>query len=407
MNPETLQNYAKLLVRKGINVQPGQNVVILAELDQPEFVTQCVEECYAAGAAKVVVDWTHLPITRSHSEHRTLEVMSRLEKWEMEKWQWQLETLPAKLYLDSEDPDGLSGIDQDKYTKAQQAIRTAIKPIRDRMENRYAWCIAAVPGKAWAKKMFPHFPAEHATEELWNAILYASRAWGDPIANWDAHNEELISRCSYLNGLGLESLHYTASNGTDFTVGLLEDGRFCGGMEKTLSGVPFNPNIPSEEIFTSPRSGDAEGILYASKPLSWQGEVIDRFWVRFAQGRVVDVGAEKNESLLRQMVSMDAGAAKLGEVALIPHDSPISNSGLLFYNTLFDENASCHVALGKGFSNCLRGYENLTQEQATARGINDSLIHVDFMIGTSDLNILGRTRDGRDVPIFTQGNWAE
>ena len=407
MNAETLRAYARLLAQKGLNVQPGQNVLIIAELDQPEFVTLCVEECYKLGARKVVVDWTHQPVSKLHCDCRSLETQSKLEDWELARWQWQVDTRPAKLYIDSEDPDGLADIDQEKHSKATAAVRRAIKPYRDQMENHYQWCIAAVPGKAWASKMFPALPPDEAVQKLWEAILATSRAAeGDPVENWNLHNQQLIQRCERLNQLGIKSLHYTASNGTNFTVGLLENGLFAGGKETTIEGIDFNPNSPSEEIFTSPRAGDAEGILYATKPLSWSGALIENFWIRFENGKVSDVGAEKNEALLRKMVAMDEGASMLGEVALVPYDSPINNTGLLFYNTLFDENACCHVALGMGFGNCLRGFENMSIDEIHAAGINDSIIHVDFMVGAADLDITATTYDGQEVPIFRKGNWA-
>ena len=407
MNSQTLQKYAELLARCGLNVQKGQEVLIIADLDQPEFVTMCVEECYRAGAKKVLVDWIHQPVTKLHYENQTLETLSTLEKWQLEKWAWQVDQLPCKLYIESEDPDGLAGADQEKISKARQNQFPLIKPFRDAMENKYQWCIAAVPGKAWAKKVFPDLPEAEAVEALWKAILSTSRALeGDPLENWAEHNKNLKRRYDYLNALKLKSLHYTSQNGTDFTVGLIDGCKFLGGGEVTLNGNFFNPNIPSEEIFTTPKAGEAEGIVYATKPLSYQGALIENFWVRFEGGRAVEVGAEKNVELLQQMIEMDDGAAKLGECALIPFDSPINNTGILFFNTLFDENASCHLALGRGFSNLLEGFENLTIEECKERGINNSMIHVDFMIGSRDLCITGTTRDGREVEIFRDGGWA-
>ena len=255
--------------------------------------------------------------------------------------------------------------------------------------------------------MFPTLPEETAVETLWTAILTTARALdGEPLENWKEHNSNLKKRYDYLNVLNLKSLHYESGNGTNFTVGLIPGCKFLGGGEVTTGGQFFNPNIPSEEIFTSPKAGEADGIVYATKPLSYQGQLIENFWIRFRNGRAVDVGAEKKEDLLRKMISMDDGASKLGECALIPFDSPINNTGILFYNTLFDENASCHLALGHGFSNLLEGFEKLTNEECTARGINDSMIHVDFMIGAPDLSITGTTADGKSVPVFKNGGWA-
>ena len=407
MKKAILRSYAQLLAQKGLNVQPGQDVLITAELDQPEFVTMCVEECYKLGARSVIVDWTHQPASKLHCDYRSLETQSKLEDWQLARWQWQVDNRPAKLYIESEDPDGLAGVDQEKHSKATAAVRAAIKPYRNQMDNHYQWCIAAVPGKAWAKKMFPALPDDEAVLRLWDAILSTSRAAdGNGVENWNEHNAQLVERYNYLNSLGIKSLHYSSSNGTDFTVGMLENALFAGGKETTIEGIEFNPNIPSEEIFTSPRAGDAEGILYATKPLSWNGALIENFWVRFEGGRAVDVGAQKNEDLLRKMISMDEGASRLGEVALVPFNSPINNTGLLFYNTLFDENACCHVARGFGFGNCLKGFETMTTDEIHAAGINDSIIHVDFMVGSRDLNIVATTRDGKEVEIFRDGNWA-
>lgn len=407
MKKAVLKKYAQLIAEKGVNIQKGQEVIVRADLDQPDFVKLVVEACYKAGAGKVEVEWNYQPLTKVHVRYRSLKTLSRVEAWEEAKLQHRVDALPAVIYLDSEDPDGLNGINQAKLAKSQQAKYGIIKPYQDKMENRYQWCIAAVPGVAWAKKLFPGMTKAQAIEKLWEAILTTSRVDDDPMAAWDAHNADLAARCDYLNGLGLESLHYTAGNGTDLTVGLITDALFLGGQERALgSDIPFNPNIPSEEVFTTPMRGAAEGIVYSTKPLSYQGELIENFSIRFANGRAVEVKAERNEELLRTMISMDEGAAMLGECALVPQNSPICRSGLLFYNTLFDENAACHLALGMGFANCLRDYGQYTLEECRAKGVNDSMVHTDFMIGCDDLSITGRTRDGREVQIFKDGNWA-
>ena len=407
MNKTRLKKYAKLIAKCGVNVKRGQEVIISAELDQPEFVGYVVEECYRAGAKKVTVDWAYQPLAKLHIRHCSTEVLGSLDQWQIDRWEHRAETLPCTIYLVSEDPDGLKGVNQKKYAKAMASRSKIIKPIRRKMENKYQWCIAAVPGKAWAKKVFPGVRTSTAVEMLWEAILKTSRVDDDPVAAWKAHNEALQKRCDYLNALGIKELKYKASNGTDLRVGLLPDALFMGGGEYTMgSKIYFNPNIPSEEIFTSPRSGDADGIVYSSKPLSYAGQLIDNFWLRFEGGRVVDLGAETNEELLRELVKMDEGAARLGECALVPYTSPIRETELLFYNTLFDENAACHLALGFGFTNALRDYEQYTEEQAHAMGINDSIIHEDFMIGTKDLSIKGILADGSEVEIFREGEWA-
>lgn len=408
MKKTVIRQYAKLIAVKGVNIQKGQEVIINASVENPEFVRILTEECYKAGASKVSVEWSYQPLTKVNYRYRTLKTLSKLENWEIEKLKHRTEALPAMIYIDSEDPDGLAGINQEKMAKAQQAIYPIVKPYRDKMENRYQWCIAAIPGEKWAKKMFPGEKKSKAIEKLWEAILYTSRADGDdPVLAWYKHNEDLRSRCNYLNSLNIKELHLTSKNGTDFKVGMMSNALFLGGSEEALgSGIEFNPNIPSEECFTTPLRGAAEGIVYATRPLSYRGELIENFSVRFENGKAVEVHAEKNEELLKQMISMDEGAAYLGEVALVPYDSPIRNSELTFYNTLFDENACCHLALGMGFANCIKDYGNYTLDECREMGVNDSMIHVDFMIGSEDLSIDAICEDGGVVAVFKNGNWA-
>lgn len=407
MNKTRLRKYANLIARCGVNVQKGQEVVINAGLDQPEFVKMVVEECYKAGAKEVSVDWHYQPLTKAHVRYCSDKVLATVEKWQVERLEHRAETLPCMIHLISDDPDGLAGINQKKMAKSMAARSKIIKPIRTKMENKYQWCIAAVPGKEWAKKVFPSERASVAMEKLWEAILSTSRVNEDPIEAWRLHNENLANKCAYMNSLGIKELKYKSASGTDFRVGLLPNAIFMAGGEETLGrGVYYNPNIPSEELFTSPRKGDADGIVYSSRPLSYGGQLIDEFWVKFEGGKAVDVGAKKNEALLREMISMDEGASYLGEVALVPYSSPIRESGLLFYNTLFDENAACHLALGRGFTNVIKGYENYTEKELHDMGINDSFMHEDFMIGTEDMDITAICEDGREVAIFRKGEWA-
>lgn len=407
MKKTDLRSYAKLIARMGINVEKNQEVVINAELDQPEFVAMVVEECYRAGAGRVRVEWSYQPLTKITFRYAKQKTLEKVEDWEIEKIKHRVETLPAMIYLMSEDPDGLNGINQDKFMKTSQKRSRVIKPYRDQMDNKYQWCIAAVPGKAWAKKLFPNDRASVAVEKLWDAILSCARAYGDGEKNWQEHNKDLQDRCNYLNSLCLDSLRYKSKNGTDFTVGLIPDAEFLGGCEKILGKDRiYNPNIPSEEIFVSPMKGRAEGVVYSTKPLAFGGNLIENFSIRFEGGKAVEVHAEKNEELLRQLVAMDDGAAYLGECALVPYSSPINKTGILFYNTLFDENAVCHLALGRGFTNCIKDYDKYTKEECHEKGINDSMVHEDFMIGSEDLDITGITADGKEYPIFRNGEWA-
>ncbi len=406
MNKTQLREYAKLIVRCGVNVQKGQEVLIYAELDQPEFVRMVVEEAYKAKAKKVTVEWNYQPLQKLHVRYRSLKTLGEVTQWQKEQQEHYCRELPARIHLISEDPDGLKGINMEKLSKANQMTFPILKPYRDRRENRQQWCIAAVPGAAWAKKVFPGMRASTAMEKLWEAILYTSRVDGDPMKAWEAHNADLKARCDYLDSLNIRSLHYTAENGTDLTVGMIPEGCWRGGGETTLQGVFFNPNIPSEECFITPMRGQAEGIVYATKPLSYRGQLIENFSIRFAEGKAVEARAEKGEQILNTLIAMDEGAAYLVECALVPQKSPISESGLLFYNTLFDENAACHLALGTGFADTIKDYQNKTLEQCRSLGVNDSMVHEDFMIGCDTMNIDAHCADGRVVPIFRNGNWA-
>ena len=406
MKKTVLRKYANLIAAKGVNVQKGQEVFIQAELDQPEFVKMLVEECYKLGAKSVFVDFTYQPLAKIHTRYRSLKTLGTLQDFEAARWQHYVNTIPCRIYLESEDPDGLKGIDQKKFAKAMQKKMPEIRKYRDQIENKYQWCIAAVPGEKWAKKLFPELSKKQAVEKLWEAILSCARVTEDPLAAWDAHNKDLKARCKYLNSLGIDSLEYKSKNGTDFKVWMIDGAHFNGGADTSLLGYTFNPNMPSEECFISPMKGRAEGIVYATKPLSNNGQLIENFWVRFKDGKAVEWDAEKGKDVLTEIINMDEGSCMLGEVALVPYDSPIQNSGLLFYNTLFDENAACHLALGFGFADTLDGFENMTLQEAYDKGVNKSFMHVDFMIGSEDLDIVANTRDGKKVQIFKNGNWA-
>ena len=406
MKKTVLREYAKLLVKVGINVQKGQEVMIYAGLDQPEFVQMVVEEAYKLKAKKVIVEWSYQPLAKIHYRYQSLKTLGTVEEWQKARQQHFCDVLPARLHLASADPDGLKGINMEKMAKANQMVFPIMKPYRDQRDNKDQWCIAAVPGVAWAKKMFPNLSKTQAVEKLWEAILSAARVTEDPIKAWEEHNANLKARCDYLNALKIEKLHYYAENGTDLTVGMISESNWRGGGDTNLQGIYFNPNMPTEECFISPKRGEAEGIVYSTLPLSYNGQLIENFWMRFENGKAVEVGAEKGEELLKTMVSMDEGAAYLGECALVPQDSPICQSGLLFYNTLFDENASCHLAMGRGFADTIKDFENKSLAECRELGINDSMIHVDFMIGCDTMNIDATCADGSVVPVFRNGNWA-
>ena len=406
MKKTVLREYAKLIVRCGANVQKGQEVMIFADLDQPEFVRMVVEEAYKAKARKVIVEWSYPELNKLHVRYQSVKTLGEVPQWQRERRQHMVDTVPCRIHIISEDPDGMKGMNTEKMAKARKLSYPILKPYSDQLEGKQQWCIAAVPGVAWAKKVFPGCSKNQAVEKLWEAILEASRVDKNPLKAWEKHNADLKARCDYLNSLGIESLHYTADNGTDLTVGMIPEARFCGGGETSLQNIYFNPNIPTEECFISPMRGKAEGMVYSTKPLSYQGQLIENFHLRFENGKVVEAKAEKGEALLNTMITMDEGASYLGECALVPQKSPISESGLLFYNTLFDENASCHLALGMGYIDTIENYHQYSLEQCREMGINDSMIHEDFMIGCDSMNIDATTRDGKVVPIFRNGNWA-
>ena len=408
MKKTVLKGYARLIARTGAAVQKGQPVIIVAGLEQPEFIELLAAECYRAGASEVEVDWRHQPLTRLAVRYKSAKKLGEVKAWEEEKQRWQTEALPARIVVLSEDPDGLAGIDQAKYAAGMQARYQKLRPYIDARENREQWCIAAVPGEKWAKKVFPELPKGRAVERLWEAILSCSRALeGDPLENWRLHDLDIKARAEALNAMGLTALEYRDPNGTELRVGLIPEALFLGGAERCpVNGVEYNPNIPSEELFVTPRAGDAEGVVHATRPLAVQGVLIEDFWLRFEGGRVVELHAEKNEDALRTLVGMDEGAAMLGECALVPWDSPIRKSGILFYNTLFDENAACHLALGRGYSSNIRDYEKYSLDELRAMGVNDSMVHEDFMIGSAGLDIDGVTAAGGRVPIFRAGGWA-
>ena len=408
MDKAKFNDYARLLARKGVNVEKGDTVWVYCGLDQPEFIVKVVEELYKGGAKAVEVFYSDPKIYKLSAKYQTLSTMSKVSPIAIARYKYRKKVGVSTLFIDSEDPDSMKGVNQAKIAKARMKSYPKIKPYRDAIDGKYKWCAGAVPGPAWAKKVFPGIPEEEAMEKLWDAIFLTSRVDGiDAVGNWDKHNANLIEKRTKLHDLDLVELHYEASNGTNFTVGLIPGMLWGAGVEETQDKKKvFNPNIPSEEVFTSPMRGKAEGLLVASKPLSYMGELIEDFSIRFKDGKVCEVKARKGQKLLETMVNMDEGASMLGEVALIPYDSPIRESGVLFYNTLFDENAACHVALGAGFRECYPNSEGMTTDELKEKGVNDSMIHVDFMIGTKDLSIVGTDSKGNKIQIFKDGNWA-
>ena len=406
---ELLQSYARLIVRSGANVRPGQTVLLNIAVDQAEFARMLTEECYRAGAKKVNLEWQSDGISRLHFQYADQETLGTVLPWEEAKAKQMVEDLPCRIFIASQDPDALAGISPEKISAVSQSRARVLRPYRSAIDGKHQWVIAAYPSPQWARKCFPEDTAEEAVDKLWEAVLKTVRIDGvnDPVAAWKAHTEFISAKAAWLNTQNFRYLRYHSANGTDFTVELIPDARWEGaGAVNSRNGAFYIPNMPTEEIFTSPLAGSCEGVLVSTKPLSWNGQLIENFSVSFEGGRAVSCRAEKGQTLLEKMIAMDESSCMLGEVALVPKESPVNQCGFLFYETLFDENACCHVALGSGFKEVLPGGDDLTAEQARERGVNDSIIHVDFMVGSDDLSIDGVRADGSTVPVFRSGTWA-
>ena len=406
---EKLREYARLLVEVGMNLQPGQTARIGAAVECAPLARLCVEACYDRGARDVALDWSDSFITRQRYLRAEEEVFSRFPHWQEEKYNWMLEQGCASLAIVGSDPEMLKGVDPARIQTAEKAAAQPTKRWYDAMmANRFQWCVGAYPTLAWAEKMFPDKKGQAALDALWEAIFSVCRITGDGRATerWQAHVEATARRARQLNDYNFKTLHYVNSLGTDLTITLPEHHVWAGGADVNEAGVPFVANIPTEEIFTAPRWDGVEGRVYAALPLALNGNLVKNFWMEFKGGRIVGVHAEEGEQVLLDSIGLDEGSSYLGEVALVPYDSPIRNLGLLFYETLFDENASCHLAFGAAYPNCVKGGETMSEEAQKAAGLNQSANHVDFMVGTADLSITGVTHDGREVPVFVNGNFA-
>ena len=410
ISKEKLSEYARLIVRTGANVQPGQVVQLSIAVEQHEFAALITEEAYLAGAKKVNLNWLSDGQNRLHYRYAEEAILSETLPWEKEKLRQMTEDLPVRIFIESEDPDALAGLDPEKLSRVMQSRAAVAKPYRDEIDGRHQWCIAALPSEAWARKCFPGRSDEEAMELLYDAVFRTVRISDheDAVDAWRAHTDRIEKKSTWLNAQGFTSLRYESSNGTDFTVALIPEAHWEGaGSTNCENGVYYIPNMPTEEIFTSPMAGKCEGTLVAVKPLSWNGQLIEDFSITFRDGKAVSCRAAKGRDLLEKMIGMDEGAAMLGEVALVPKESPVNQCGFLFYSTLFDENACCHFAVGQGFKEVLPDGDRLTTEEAAAAGINDSIIHVDFMVGADDLSITGYRPDGSSAAIFRNGTWAE
>jgi len=408
MDPR-FEEYARLLVEVGINVQKGQDLVIACPVECAWFARMCAKAAYAVGCREVVMNWRDDVLSREKYLHAADDVFDTVPAWQSEFLNGYARSGAAYLAISASDPENLKGVDPDRIIRSQRSTSAAIGEFRQaQMTNVMPWCIGSIPIPRWAKKVFPDCGEEEAMDRLWDAIFAAIRVSGkgDAVERWREHVDTLKVRVDKLNDLRLESLHYTNSLGTDLTIRLPEDHLWAGGAGATPKGQAFIANMPTEEIFTAPLREGIDGVVYAALPLVHDGNIIDKFHFVIKGGKIVEAHAETGEETLQAAITVDEGASYFGEVALVPYDSPISNQKILFYNTLFDENASCHLAFGEAYSECVKGGEKMSKEELKAKGLNDSITHVDFMIGTPDLNIMGRTRVGKEIPIFVNGNFA-
>lgn len=404
---ELKKDYAELVVRSGLNIQKGQRLAISCPVECADFARLCAAAAYEAGCREVLMSWNDDELTRLKYLHAEDDVFDTVNSWVREFRDVISEEGAGWLAIHAENPENLRGVDPDRIRRAQIAAGKAMEKFRQReMRNEFPWCVCSVPTAAWANAVFPEMDTEEAMAKLWEEILAACRVdGGDAVKNWKDHSDELQRHVQILNEYSFRELRYKNSAGTDVTVELPEGHFWAGGEEKAASGVMFSANIPTEEVFTLPKRDGINGRIVATKPLAHNGTLIDGFWFEVKDGKIIDVHADKGEDILRDAISVDEGASYFGEVALVPYDSPISNSGILFLNTLFDENASCHFAFGEAYP-CIAGAEDMTEEELKERGVNFSMTHVDFMVGSGDMSITGITKDGEEVPVFINGNFA-
>ena len=409
MNTELLRKYAALVIRIGVNLQESQPLVIHAPISCADFVHALASEAFSAGAYDVAVNWNDEIFSHIRFQQAADERLSEFPLWRKTFYDDHTARDAAFISIAAENPDLFSDIDPKKITAASMAAGKALADYRARlMSNQNAWCVVSVPTRPWAQKVFPHLSPAAAEDQLWEEILRAVRisAHTDPISAWQAHIERLQHTTAFLNAHDFAELYYRSGLGTDLRIELPPGHLWMGGAEETSTGYLFAANLPTEEVYTLPCREGVNGTVVASKPLHYHGNLISDFTLTFRDGRVVDWTAKKGGAYLRELLLTDEGASYLGEVALVPHSSPISKSGILFYNTLFDENASCHLALGKAYPTCIQNGETMTTEELRQNGVNHSLVHEDFMIGTADLSVIGRTRSGKTIPLMESGEFC-
>lgn len=403
-----LNEYAKLTVNLGINLQEGQPLVISAPVEGADFVRLLAKNAYESGASDVFINWNDGDLTKLKYENAPMSVFENFPQWKCDAMVDYAEKGAGFISIHADDPELLKDIDPKKIATANKSAGIGMKPFRKyTMNDINAWCVISIPTKGWAQRVFKDLDGDQAVEKLWNTIFKATRMdLEDPFKAWEDHIKTLEDKVTYLNDKNFKSLHYTSSNGTNLNIELPKNHKWSGGTGRNAKGTFFVANMPTEEVYTLPHKNGVNGVVYSTKPLNYGGSLIDDFKIEFKDGRVVDYEAKIGQEILKDLLDIDEGAKYLGEVALVPHSSPISTSNIIFYNTLFDENASCHLAFGKAYPTSLQGGEGMTEEELEMAGVNNSLTHEDFMIGSSDLSIVGTTHDDEKIQIFKDGEWA-
>ncbi len=407
MDLRTMKKYAQTVVELGANVKENQYVMIFSSIRQTKFTKLLVEACYKRKARYVQVEYSDDEISKLHYQNVKCKTYVENTLNNIYKLKNRCKILPVCIYVEDSDPDVFKGIDISESMKARVKTYPRVKKYIDMMENKYQWVIVAMPSKEWAKKVFPNEKVSVAFKKLEEAILKTTRIDNNAINNWKEHIATLKTKADILNELDLDYLEYSSKNGTNLKLELMPNHIWISARETTLgSNIDFTANMPTEEVFTMPKYDGVDGVVYSTKPLSLRGKLVEDFKIYFEKGRAVRVEARIGQEVLEELLKDDEGSRHLGEVALVPYSSPINESGILFYNTLFDENASCHLALGAAFRNNIKNYENLTEEDFKKMNFNESMNHVDFMIGSRDLSIIGFKKDGTRAQIFKDGNWA-
>lgn len=408
MNQVSLRQYAQLIVKTGVNIGEGQTLVIGSPIECAPITRLIAETAYDAGAREVIVNWKDEQLSKIRFIKGADEIFDEFPSWQHDLYMTNVRKGAAFISIAASDPELMKDVDPDRMIRSHKAGSQALREYYERMmSNQNAWCVISVPTAAWAGKVFPELAEEAAVEALWDAIFKAVRAdQPDPVAAWNDHKALLKKNIDILNNSRFQSLQFRNSLGTDLTIELPEGHIWSGGSDATPEGREFIANMPTEEIYTLPKKTGVQGKVVSSMPLNYNGSLIQGFSLTFKDGCVEAFTAEKGYEILKRLLDSDEGARYLGEVALVPYDSPISNTGILFYNTLFDENASCHLALGKAYPSSLQDGDKMTKEALSVAGVNDSLIHEDFMIGTADLEIDGITADGQRIAVFRNGNFA-